>query len=288
MSSLIQIFLPAAMMVLMLALGLRLRPSELGRAFRNLRAYGTGLAVQLIGLPLLAFGIAKALDLSAPLTLGLMLVAASPGGVTSNYVALLARGSVGLSVAMTLTTSLIAPLSLPLVLVTAGVAAPDPAQLWKISMGMTTVALVPLLIGIALCWLWPLGAERARRLLDPLAKALFALMVLATFAQNWGAMREAFAEAGLAVTLLAIGAPLLALGAGRGAGLSLPQIRTVMTEASLQNVAITIFVATQLLGMPALAIPGLIYAVLMNVVALALIGQAQLGGFGPSAQTHRG
>lgn len=67
------------MMVLMLALGLRLRPSELRRAFRNLRAYGTGLAVQLIGLPLLAFGIAKALDLSAPLTLGLMLVAASPG-----------------------------------------------------------------------------------------------------------------------------------------------------------------------------------------------------------------
>jgi len=276
MNEFISIFLPVAMMVLMLSLGLRLDFSDVVGALRRPRALLTGLSVQLIGLPLIAFLVAQSFGLASGLAAGLILVAASPGGVTSNYATLLARGSVGLSVSMTFVTSLAAPITLPLVLAAAAVAAPEAGGLWKISIGMTGVALVPLVLGMLFTWGLPGVSARLVKVLDPLAKLLFLAMVLATFAQNWDAMGQAFAGVGAAVTLFAIMAPLLAFAVGRLSGLSAPEQRTVMVEATMQNVAITIFVASTLMGQPQLAIPGLIYAVEMNIVALLIIGGAHV------------
>lgn len=274
MAQMIAIFLPLAMVVLMASLGLRLRLADLAATARAPRALGTGLVVQLLGLPLMAFLITLALGLPAPLAAGVMLVAASPGGVSSNYIAHLARGKVALSVAMTLCTSLAAPLTLPLVLAAAGATAPAPAALLRISFGMTLVAVAPLALGMAFAHFAPRIAATTERRLAPIAKALFALMVLATFAQNWSAMSDAFGAVGLAVGLLAIAAPGLALVAGRLMQLGAPERRTIAVEASLQNVAIAMFVAGPVLGQPQLAIPALIYALCMNLVALGLIAQA--------------
>jgi len=82
MTQILSAFLPVGMMVLMLSLGLRLPPGDFGRALRRPRALATGLAVQIVGLPLMAFAIAAGLCLPAVLTAGQMLVASSPGGVT--------------------------------------------------------------------------------------------------------------------------------------------------------------------------------------------------------------
>jgi bile acid:Na+ symporter, BASS family len=277
MSALLSAFLPIAMMVLMLSLGLRLPPGEAVRAVRRPRALIAGLGVQLVVLPLLAFGIARGFGLAPALAAGLLLVAASPGGVTSNYAALLARGSVGLSVTMTLITSLAAPITLPLVLMLARVAVPGAAGgLWKISLAMAAVALVPLLAGMALARLAPRHTAWLSRRLDPLARLLFLAIVLATFAQNWGAMGAAFAEVGAAVTLFAALTPVLAFTVARLARIGSAERRSVMVEATMQNVAITIFVASTLFGESALAIPGLIYAVEMNIVVLLIIGAAHL------------
>ncbi|MCB1336890.1 MAG: bile acid:sodium symporter family protein [Maritimibacter sp.] len=280
MNEMISAFLPAGMMVLMLSLGLRLDPAEAGRAVRQPRALLTGLAVQVIGLPLIAFAVSRGLGLAPALTAGLMLVAASPGGVTSNYAALLARGSVGLSVTMTLLTSLAAPITLPLVLLAASVTVPGAAALWKISLAMVAVALVPILVGVLAAKLAPRLAAGVSRRLDPLARLLFLAIVLATFWQNWGAMGQAFTQVGAAVTLFAVLAPVLAFLAGAMARLRASERRTIMVEATMQNVAITIFVASALMRESGLAIPGLIYAVEMNLVVLLLIGWAQYSGRG--------
>ncbi|MCB1347165.1 MAG: bile acid:sodium symporter family protein [Maritimibacter sp.] len=276
MTEMISAFLPLAMMVLMLSLGLRLDPGEAGRAVREPGALLAGLGVQMIGLPLIAFAVSRGLGLAPTLAAGLLLVAASPGGVTSNYAALLARGSVGLSVAMTFVTSLAAPITLPLVLLIASVSVPGAAGLWKISLAMVAVALVPILLGVGAARFAPRVSARVSRRLDPVARLLFLAIVLATFWQNWGAMGQAFSEVGGAVTLFAVLAPLLAFLAGRALGLGGPERRTIMIEATMQNVAVTIFVATALMGNSALAIPGLIYAVEMNLVALLLIGWAHV------------
>lgn len=285
MTQAISIFLPMAMMVLMLSLGLRLAPHEAVGSLRRPRALLTGLVVQLVGLPLIAFGVARGFGLAPALAAGLMLVAASPGGVTSNYAALLARGSVGLSVTMTLVTSLAAPITLPLVLLVTAVVVPDAAGLWKISLAMTAVALVPLLLGMAAARLMPGPMAWVSRRLDPVARLLFLAIVLATFWQNWGAMGSAFAEIGGAVTVFALLAPALAFAASRLGALAPAEGRTVMIEATMQNVAITLFVASVLLGESGLAIPGLIYAVEMNIVALLVIAGAQV--FGTRASVRR-
>lgn len=276
MSELISAFLPAAMMVLMLSLGLRLHLGDFTAALRRPQALATGLMVQVIGLPLIAFAVAKGFGLAPALAAGLMLVAASPGGVTSNYATLLARGVVGLSVSMTLVTSLVAPITLPLVLAATGVTSPAASSLLKISLGMSAVALAPLVLGMLAARFLPRVTELVAKVLDPLAKLIFLAIVLATFWQNWGAMGEAFAGVGAAVTLFAVLAPVLAFAGAQAARLASAEQRTVMVEATMQNVAITIFVATTLLGEHALAIPGLIYAVEMNLVALLIIGVAQL------------
>lgn len=276
MTHLISAFLPIAMMVLMLSLGLRLSAREAFSALRRPKALAAGLGVQLVGLPLVAFAVAVGFGLGPALMAGLMLVAASPGGVTSNYAALLARGSVGLSVTMTFVTSLAAPMTLPLVLLLAGVAAPEGIGLAKISLGMTAVALVPFVVGMGATWLAPRTMARVSHRLDPVARLLFVAIVLATFWQNWTAMGSAFADVGAAVTSFAVLAPFVAFAVGRFAQLPPAESRTIMIEATMQNVAITIFVASVLLGDPGLAIPGLIYAVEMNLVALLIIGAAQL------------
>ena len=276
MTGIMSAFLPLAMMVLMLSLGLRLDPGEARRAVHAPRALFVGLAVQLVGLPLIALAVARGLGLAPALAAGLVLVAASPGGVTSNYVALLARGSVGLSVAMTLVTSLAAPLTLPLVLLVAAVTLPGAGGLWKISLGMTAVALGPILLGVLAARVAPGIAARVARRLDPVARLLFLAIVLATFWQNWDAMGQSFAEVGAAVTLFALLAPVLALVAGRVTGLRADERRTIMVEATMQNVGVTIFVASVLMRDSGLAIPGLIYAVEMNLVAFLLIGWAHL------------
>ena len=276
MSEVLSIFLPAAMMVLMLSLGLRLDAREVTSALKAPRALVTGLLVQLVALPLVAFLTARTFGLAPGLFAGLMLVAASPGGVTSNYATLLARGSVGLSVSMTFLTSIVAPITLPLVLLAAAVAAPAPGELWTISLGMTAGALAPLLLGVIAARLFPAATARVSNLLDPLAKLLFLAMVLATFVQNWPAMASAFAGVGPAVTLFAVLAPALAFFAARLAQLRPAERRTIMVEATMQNVAITIFVAASLMNRPELAIPGLIYAVEMNLLALLIIGGTQV------------
>ncbi len=263
--------LPFGMMFLMLTLGMRL---DLAQVLVGLRAPGPlvlGLVVQLLGLPLLALAIGRLAGLEPGLQAGLMLVAASPGGITSNYIAYLARADLALSVTMTLITSLAVALSLPLVLALAGVALPAQGGLMALGLKMALVAAVPLALGAALRAGAPGLAARLLRGAEPLAKGIFALLVLATFVQNAGPMAAHFAVLGPAVLALNLGA--LALGRGLPAvlGVAPAAARAIMVEAGLQNVAVTIFVATSLLGQPELAVPGLIYAVMMNLSAVALI-----------------
>lgn len=271
MTPFLAVFLPAAMMILMLALGLRLPAREIVAELRAPRALLLGLVAQGIGLPMLALAIGRGLDLPAGIAAGLVLVAASPGGVSSNYAARLVAGRVGLSVTMTAVTSLIAPLSLPLVLGLAGIALPAGTGLWRISAMMTGVALVPMLAGMALARFAPRVAHWLAPRLDPLAKGLFFAVVLASFVQNRGALGAIASSAGLAVAALALGAPLLGLGVARAGRLDAAQARTVVVECTLQNVAISIFVAGALLRRPELSATALLYALAMNMVLLVVL-----------------
>lgn len=268
-------FLPVGMIILMFVLGLRLAPRDIIAPLAAPRALAVGLGLQMLALPLLAWTIGHVAGLSPTLLAGFMLVAAAPGGVTSNYIAHLARADLGLSVTMTLITSLAVALSLPVVLVLARVPMPEATGLVGIGVKMALVAVVPIAAGVAVSVVAPERSAAALRLGEPLAKAIFAILVIGTFVQNRAAMQQHFGDLGAPIVALNLGA--LALGRSVPAilGIAAAPARAIMVEVSLQNIAVTIFVATTLLGRSELAIPGLLYAVVMNVTALALIATSR-------------
>ncbi len=276
MTQILAAFLPVGLILLMFVVGLRLSFAKVAAAFLHPGALAAGLVVQMVLLPSVAFVLAQVFDLSAPMAIGLILVAAAPGGVTSNYIAYLARADVALSAAMTLVTTALAAVTIPLILILAGVGElPGVSGLARMSMAMTGVALVPMAAGIAFTAWRPALAGRLVSILDPVSKVVFAVMVFATFVQNWGPMMDHLSSVGPAVAALNLTALGLAGGAGILLGLTAERRRAIMVEASLQNVAVAMFVAGSLLKNPALATPALIYALVMNISALIQIGMAQ-------------
>lgn len=268
--------LPLGLAFLMLVVGLRLSWRDFQGLWRKPLAVVLGLVLQMVALPLMAFAIARVLALPPVLALGLLVVAAAPGGITSNFITMLARGDVALSTTMTLFTSFAACFSIPLVLTLGGAPIPGgfaalAASLGKTGAAVLVVSVVPLLIGLAVHSLRPALAQRWGGVLDKIATLIFFGLVIAAFAQNWSAMIEHAREAGLASALLNAGAILLAFAAGGAAGLPGRQSLAIAIECGLQNVAMAMFVASTVLNDDRLMIPALIYAVVMNISALGLL-----------------
>ena len=267
--------LPVALAFLMFTVGLRLTLSQLvGTAVRPLFLLA-GLAVQMIGLPVLAWLISRSLGLSPDIALGLMIIAVCPGGITSNYVSLLAGADVALSTAMTLVTSVAAGLTIPVLLNLSGVEIGS-ASLAGMALVMTAVAALPLVVGMGVRAAVPHRAETLKLFLDKPAKIVFAGIVLATFWQNRAALAESALAAGPAVVLLNGAGVLLALSTSFIVQASRQQALAIAVETGLQNAAIAIFICSGILGRPEIAIPALLYAVVMNVTALLLVSAGPL------------
>ncbi|MCP3969172.1 MAG: hypothetical protein GY717_02395 [Rhodobacteraceae bacterium] len=268
--------LPLGLMLLMFVVGLRLSPASLVTVIRQPVALATGLAVQMVALPAVAFTLGWVFALPGPVLAGLVLVAAAPGGVTSNYIAYLARADLALSAAMTLVTTALASLTVPLLMSLTGEATlPEGGGLLGMSGVMAAVAVGPMVAGMAVLGWRPDIAVGILTLLDPGSKLIFIAMVLATFVQNRDAMTANLWTVGPAALALNLSALALAFTASTLIGLAATQRRAVMVEASLQNVAVALFVAAPLLGAPALSVPALVYAVVMNVSALLQIAAAR-------------
>ncbi len=267
--------LPAGLALLMLSVGLRLSILDLATTLRRPRALVAGLTVQIAVLPCAAVLIAGIFRLPPEMAAGLILVAAAPGGVTSNYICVLARGDLALSAAMTLCTTLLCSLTIPAVLLIAdtGIAL-TPQSLLRISLSMAGIALVPLLVGLALNTYAPLWSQALRRGLDPAARLIFLAIVAATLVGNWPEITANIRQIGPAGFALNLCAILAGAVAGVLFRLRRRQRRAIMVEASLQNVAVPIFLANGILQAPELAIPGLVYVFAMNISALAQIGWA--------------
>lgn len=279
--------LPLGLAFLMLVVGLRLSWSDFQGLWRKPLAVIVGLVLQMVALPVLAFVIARVLNLPPMLALGLLVVAAAPGGITSNFITMLAKGDVALSTTMTLFTSFAACVTIPLVLTLGGAPVPGGfgalvASLGKTGAAVLLVSVVPLLIGLAVHSLRPAFAERIGPVLDKIATLIFFGLVIAAFAQNWSAMMDHAREAGLASALLNAGAIALAFAVGGAARLPARQSLAIAIECGLQNVAMAMFVASNVLKDDSLMIPALIYAVVMNVSALMLLAAGRMTGAAPS------
>lgn len=272
--------LPFGLALIMAQVGLTLAGADFARLVRTPRAVVVGLVAQMGVLPLLALALVRTTSLPPELALGVVLIAGAPGGVTSNLITLVAGGDVALAVTITAISTLASAITLPLLLgLAAGLAGTGvgdfavPLPLLIRGLVVTTVA--PLLLGMAVRRFAPGFAARFEPRLRRVSIAIFAAMVLYTFASNAPAFRAhglALAPAMLALDAVAMAA---AVALALAAGLSRPQAVAIGLETGLQNAAVAIVVALTVLGRPELAIAPVIYAFTMNIGAVAFVPLAR-------------
>ena len=267
--------LPIALGVVMLSLGLALTLEDFRRVLKFPRAVLVALACQTVLLPLICFGLCIVYRLPPELAVGLMLLAASPGGVMANVFSHLANGDLALNITLTAVNSALSIFTLPLLLAGSLFFFMEegrfiPPQFGKI-VQVFVIVLVPVAIGMALRARSPALATRLDRPVKIFA-ALF-LIFAATFAiiKAWDTMVQFFAELGAAVVTFCLLSLLVGYSVPRVLKIGPRQATAISMEIGLHNgaLAIAIALSPMILNSPVMAVPPALYGVVSPFIAAA-------------------
>lgn len=271
------VFLPASLFLIMFGLGLTLLIEDFKRLVDNPRATLLGVTLQIIALPLVAFALANLLLRDSPvMAMGLMILAACPGGATSNLITYLARGEMALSVTLTAISSFIAVITIPLLIrFSLGwfmgegetIAPPIVEMIGQV----VVVTILPVSLGMLVRHRAEAFAAKAERPMKILSALLLAVIVLGLVANQRDEILGFFKEAGLATLLLNL--IMLSLGFITGiiARLPLTTRISLSIEAGIQNGTLGIAIAAGILGSGQMAIAPAIYSLIMFVTGFIAI-----------------
>ena len=269
--------------VLMFDLGLTLEGKDFLLVLKRYKAFIAGLAGQIIILPLIAWGIASLLHLSPLMSIGLVLIACCPGGSSSNVFSKLAKGDVALSVSLTAVSSIVTLFTIPLIMqvATASTGAAVGIQLPVRNLLMQNIVtmLLPILLGIGLRHWKKEWAIKADKVLSRLAFPALMFLAAVFFIQHRITIAENFGTLGIATTALLICAIAAAAGLCRLFSLGTGERRTIIIEVGMQNAAQAIAIASSpfVFNDGRIAIPAIIYALMMNIVLLIYVGIVKRG-----------
>ena len=266
------------LILLMFDLGLSLRFDDFARVVRQPWPVAVALFGQLVLLPLIALGLAWAFRLPPVFFIGLVLIACCPGGSSSNVFSKLAGGDVALSVTLTALSSVITLFTIPLIMSWAtdlvgesvGISLPV-GNLIKQNL---VLMLLPVLLGIGLNYAWPQVARKTDKVLSKLAFPLLLVLITVFYIQHHRTILENIGVLGLCVTaliLVAIGCSSLL---SRLVRTDARQRRTVIIEVGMQNAAQAIAIASSpiIFANEQMAIPAILYSLMMNIVLLIYVG----------------
>ena len=267
------------LIALMFLLGTELSVKSFANVARNPKAVLIGMIGQIVLLPLLAFGVAWLFDLGPVYYMGLVLIACCPGGSSSNVFSMLARGDVALSVTMTATSSVITLFTLPLIMDLASVfvsqqtGADVNLPVGKLLLQNIVLLFVPIAAGAAFRRIAPKAASRVNKVLGKAAFPALMLLALLFFLQYTKEIMENFALLGLATASLILAAMLCSSLLSRLSGFTPAVRRTIVIEVGMQNAAQAIAIAFSpfIFNSGEMAIPAIIYALLMNIVLLIYV-----------------
>lgn len=275
-SVLTAVLLPLALAFIMVGMGLSLQWGDFKRIALYPKAILIGLTSQLLLLPLLAFGLIQVFGLSGSLAVGVMILAACPGGATSNLICHLSKGDTALSISLTALSSLITVLSIPLIVNFAlGYFLGEEGSLqlpWdRTVLQIFGITVVPVSLGMFLHQRFPRLAQKADRPVRIISAVFLALIIVAALIKERAQVLEFFQSAGpltLSLNLLSLG---LGLGLGRLFALSKKQSLSLAIETGIQNGTLGIVVAATFLQNSAMTIPSAIYSLIMFGTALLVI-----------------
>jgi bile acid:Na+ symporter, BASS family len=277
-SALLSVGLPIALVVVMFGLGLTLTVGDFARIAREPRAVLGALGAQMFLLPVVCFALVKLFDLDPILAVGMMLLAASPGGTTANLLSHLFKGDVALNITLTAVNSVLSAITLPIVL-TLAVAHFDPA-LGDDSLGLQfdkvlqvfAIVLIPVALGMLLRRRsegFATRADRPVRILSAVVLAAVIAGALLAERENVGAY---FADVGLVAALFCVCSLAIGYALPRLLRVGHSQAVASAFEVGVHNSTVAITVAVSVLGSEELAIPAAVYAIVMFPLA-ALAGR---------------
>ncbi|MBR5602729.1 MAG: bile acid:sodium symporter family protein [Bacteroidales bacterium] len=268
------------LIVLMFLLGTDLNKKSFTDVARNPRAVLIGMIGQIILLPLIAFALAWALKLPPVYFMGIVLIACCPGGSSSNVFSMLAKGDVALSVTLTAISSIVTLFTIPVIMefvarfVTEQSGVEVNLPFGRLIVQNIVLLFVPLFIGIMFRHFFPVPAAKVNKVLGKLAFPALMTLALIFFLQNTQAIKENIAVLGLTITamiLLAMAcSSILSVMTKSGTAVR----RTIVIEVGMQNAAQAIAIASSpfIFNSGEMAIPAIIYALLMNVILLIYVG----------------
>lgn len=267
------------LIVLMFLLGTDLNKESFTNVARNPRAVIIGMIGQLILLPLIAFSLAYMLKLPPVYFMGIMLIACCPGGSSSNVFSMLAKGDVALSVTLTAISSVITMFTIPIIMefVSNFVSEQSGIEIHlpfgKLIVQNIVLLFVPLIIGILFRKFYPDAAAKINKTLGKFAFPALMTLALIFFLQYTEEIKANFAVLGITITALILAAMLCSSLLSRTTKSNTAVRRTIVIEVGMQNAAQAISIASSpfIFNSGEMALPAIIYALLMNVILLTYV-----------------
>ncbi|MEZ4383247.1 MAG: bile acid:sodium symporter family protein [Nannocystaceae bacterium] len=263
-----KVVLPLSLALIMLGMGLSLTLDDFRRVVKFPKAIAAGVFLQMIVLPLIGLAVVTMLGMHDALAVGLMVLALSPGGVTSNMISFLARGDVALSVSLTAVVSLVTPFTLPLILAPVMDSLMGASRAVELPLKDTIVALmaltiVPVAIGMVIRKFAPKAAARSERAVKVLSLLILFIIIAGIMRQNWAKLPDFFAQTGVATLTLNVIAMAVGYFGARAIRLAREQCIAIGVEVGIQNGTTALVITGTILADPVMSIAPAIYSLVM-------------------------
>jgi BASS family bile acid:Na+ symporter len=275
----IDIFLPASLIFIMLTLGLGLESSDFTNLVRKPRSFFVGLTNQIVLLPLVTYIIILVFGITKEAAVGMMILACCPGGVTSNIITKLAKGDTALSISYTAFNSILAIVTLPLIVGFSmksfmGLEAPD-INILSLGLTMFFITAVPVGIGLLIREKNKYYADKLEPKASKISTILFAIIILGALLSEWETFINNFVLLGPAIVLLILTMLIIAYKSSKLFKMSDKQSITVAIESAMQNGTVGITVGNLIInpesGLSILSIPSGVYSILMYLICLPFV-----------------
>ena len=266
---------PICLAIIMFGLGLGLTTSDFLRVIKTPKDFIAGFLSQVILLPVIAFGLILIIPMPVEIAMGVMVIAAAPGGVTSNVLTKFANGDVALSVSLTAVVSLLAIFIVPLIIFNSanflGVEITGEISMLNIAIKMFFVVTVPVLFGMIARSLMTDFIISKTLTIQRLSIILFLIVFISIWVEEWDRIVSFIARAGLVAGILNLVMIFLGYYVAKMFASGIPQRKCISLECGLQNGTLAVFVATQLFDEMVFLVPTAAYALIMFVTSIFFV-----------------
>ena len=266
---------PICLAIIMFGLGLGLTIQDFIRVIKNPKDFFLGFICQTILLPIIAFILILIISLPIEIALGMMIIAAAPGGVTSNILTKFANGDVALSLSLTAVVSLLSIFTVPLIVFNSaeflGLEISSQISMVNIAMKMFLVVTVPVIFGMIVRSLMTDFIVSKTLIVQRLSVILFLIVFIAIWVEEWDRIISFITRAGFVALILNITMIFVGYYVAKFFASGVPQRKCISLECGLQNGTLAVFVATQLFDNIVFMVPTAAYALIMFTTSIFFV-----------------